>query len=427
MKFIKIFFTIIASAVVATSCYNDFDQPAAPTIVNDEVMQSMGMNHITIAELKELFGDINNTGTNDDWASTVYKRFVDDESEGTQAEIDAKRLIVGKNYYIKGKVISNDEEGNIYKSLHIFDDTAAIELKLTNGLYLDYHCDLDAKTSQWVYVRLTGLYLGNFRMMLSLGDIPTFSINAFGMEKYYANSNIVSPNKVALHVFRGERCELTEGTNKSDDIYVVDENNYQSIQNKDFLGRLIRFKGLKVMYKGVKNQAGETPAPLKNGSYDQIYPSWICTSGLTVDGAMTYVVNRPWYKLAYSMNNISLYGSTCVGYDETAQNTSDAGIYTVRTSGYSRFAGKPVPADGTVGDVLAIYTIYADRSSFKGGANDYATYQLSISRFRDFMPDYYNNLTEKQLEELEQWIADNTPEDSITLPQQINDDDSNLD
>ena len=90
MKFIKIFFTIIASAVVATSCYNDFDQPAAPTIVNDEVMQSMGMNHITIAELKELFGDINNTGTNDDWASTVYKRFVDDESEGTQAEIDAK-------------------------------------------------------------------------------------------------------------------------------------------------------------------------------------------------------------------------------------------------------------------------------------------------------------------------------------------------
>ena len=80
-----------------------------------------------------------------------------------------------------------------------------------------------------------------------------------------------------------------------------------------------------------------------------------------------------------------------------------------------------------MGDVLAIYTIYADKSSFKGGASDYATYQLSISRFRDFMPEYYNNLTEEKLAELEQWIADNTPEDSIELPQQINDDDSNLD
>lgn len=427
MKFTKILFTIIASAVVATSCYNDFDQPEPPVTFDDEIMQSMGMTHITIAELKEMFGELNDTGTNDNWESTVYKRFVDDESEGTEAERKAGRLIVGKDYYIKGKVISNDEEGNIYKSLHIFDGTAAIELKLNNGLYLNYHCDLDAKTSQWVYVRLTGLYLGNFRMMLSLGDIPTFSINAYGMEKYYANSNIVSPNKIAQHVFSGERCTLSEGTKSTDDIYVVDETNYTSIQNKNFLGRLIRFKNLKVMYKGVENQKGETPAALKNGSYDQIYPSWICTSGLKIDGVLTYVVNKPWYKLAYSMNNVSLYGSVCVGYNESAQYTSDAGIYTVRNSGYSRFAGNIVPDDGTVGDVLAIYTIYADRSSFKGGAGDYATYQLSISRFRDFMPEFYNNLSEEELLKKELWVETHTPAESLSLPQQINDDDGDLD
>lgn len=87
-------------------------------------------------------------------------------------------------YYIKGKVISSDRQGNIYKSLYIYDDgewdgddqtgKAGIELKLYNGLYLDFLLDLASKPikSQWVYVRLDGLYLGNYRMMLSIGGAP---------------------------------------------------------------------------------------------------------------------------------------------------------------------------------------------------------------------------------------------------------------
>ena len=109
-------------------------------------------------------------------------------------------------------MISNDEEGNIYKSLHIFDGTAAIELKLTNGLFFDYPCNLTTGETCWVYVKLRGLYLGNFRMMLSIGDIPTTSYNSWGSYKYYANSNIVSQVKVREHVFLGEKATLTEGT-----------------------------------------------------------------------------------------------------------------------------------------------------------------------------------------------------------------------
>ena len=68
-------------------------------------------------------------------------------------------------------MISSDRQGNIYKSLYIYDGTAGIELKLYNGLYLDFLLDLASKPikSQWVYVRLDGLYLGNYRMMLSIG------------------------------------------------------------------------------------------------------------------------------------------------------------------------------------------------------------------------------------------------------------------
>ena len=273
MRLTKI--SIIALVVlIATSCYEKFDTPTIAADMTDAQMQEQGMTLITIAEMKSMFFPLDNSGSTNSQAETKYKRFVLNKSECTDYEIANNRYIVG-NYYIKGKVISNDEQGNIYKSLHIFDGTAAIELKLTNGLFAEFPCNLDTKESCWVYVRLEGLYLGSFRMMLSLGDIPTESLNAYGIYKYYANSNIVSPNKVAQHVFKGENCTLTEGKNATDDIYVVDNyNESKSIYNADFLGRLIRFNNLTVTYRGVKNENGVTPYPaLTSGSNTNIYPS----------------------------------------------------------------------------------------------------------------------------------------------------------
>lgn len=426
MKFIKIF-VIALFSLALTGCYEKFTSPAAPAEMSDEVMQAMGMQHLTIAELKDMFFPLDNSGSTNSQAETKYKRFVLSEDECTEYELKNDRYIVG-DYYIKGKVISNDEQGNIYKSLHIFDGTAAIELKLTNGLFADYPCNLDTKESCWVYVRLTGLYMGSFRMMLSIGDIPTESLNAYGIYKYYANSNIVSPNKVAQYVFKGEDCTLTEGKNKSDDIYVVDNyNEAKTAYNKDFLGRLIRFNNLTVTYRGVKNQNGVEPYPaLTSGSNTNIYPSWLCTSGILVDGSVQYVVSKPWYKLAYSINNISLYGSTALCYPEALSTThaSTPGFYTARTSGYSRFGGKPVPEDGAKGSVLAIYAIYSHSYKFTETSRDQSgAFQLSVCRFEDFLPEYYNSLTEEDLAAREAWIDANTPEDSIALPQTLKDDD----
>ena len=55
----------------------------------------------------------------------------------------------------------------------------------------------------------------------------------------------------------------------------------------------------------------------------------------------------------------------------------------LRTSGYSRFAGNYAPKNGSKGDVLAIYQIYATQSDYTGGENDYATYQIGINRIED--------------------------------------------
>ncbi|MBQ5701201.1 MAG: hypothetical protein IIV68_03670, partial [Alistipes sp.] len=194
MKFIKLFAIALVS-LMFVGCYEQFETPKQPVVMSDEIMQAQGMEHITIKQMKDMFFDLNNSGSTNSKAETKYKRFVADKSECTEYELANNHYIEG-NYYIKGKVVSNDEQGNIYKSLHIFDGTAAIELKLTNGLFAEFPCNLDTLESCWVYVRLQGLYLGSFRMMLSLGDVPTESLNAYGVYKYYANSNIVSPNRV---------------------------------------------------------------------------------------------------------------------------------------------------------------------------------------------------------------------------------------
>ena len=410
--------------LILTSCYNKFEEPQPVYTYDDQTFEALnpGLEYISIADLKALFGNISSTGDTGTQAGTKYIRFVaDPQKECTAFELEKGWYNTG-NYYIKGKVISNDEQGNIYKSLYIFDGTAAIELKLTNGLFLDYPCDLATGESMWVYVKVRDLYLGNFRMMLSLGDIPTSSYNSYGTYKYYANSNIVSPNKVRLHVFPGEKTTLSEGTNADSDIYVVDENSYMNIQGSNtekFLGRLIRFKNLKVHYAGVPYPEADgtvvSPEPLLNGSFEQIYPSWLATSGIqetlptTPGGAITQVVNRPWYHLAYSRNNVALYGSICLTYNDDAKYTSDHGVYMLRTSGYSRFAGKYAPKNGTVGDVLAIYSIYSKYTDYAGGENDYSTYQLAVNRIEDVEFDMEPKTAYPAWSAHIKWAEDNFP------------------
>ena len=398
MKSLKIALAALVG-LVAVSCYNDFDTPAPQKLYVDDDMAAMGLTRITIAEVKEKFGPISNTGTNDNFSTTKTLKF------GTRTSEEAKfdglmEWPDASDKYIKGKVISSDRQGNIYKSLYIYDGTAAIELKLYNGLYLDYLLDLDNMKSQWVYVRLDGLYLGNYRMMLSIGGAPSDGINTAGTHKYYANSNLDNPRVAKLNVFAGEYVPL-----EASDILEVDASNYTSL-GEDQLGRLVRFKGIKVRYAGYPNQDGVTNPPLKSGtsssSSENPYPSWIVTDwGTPRFGA--------WYRWAYNRDNVRLYASVLISYNDAATSTAEAGIYGVRTSGYSQFAMKPIPKDGAVGDVLGIYGIYAKKSDFTGGSEDWAQYQISVSRIEDlgFPPESLLS---------EEWIRANTPASSLTPP-----------
>ena len=405
MKSLKIAFAFLVG-VLAAGCYNDFDTPGPRKLYTDDDMAQLGLQQVSIKTVKgwftEAFGGISGTGTNNNgWENTKTLKFGDLTPDEAQF-ISLKGRPDASDKYIKGKVISSDRQGNIYKSLYIYDGTAAIELKLYNGLYLDYLLDLDNMKSQWVYVRLDGLYLGNYRMMLSIGGAPSDGINTAGTHKYYANSNLDNPRVAKLNVFAGEYVPL-----EASDILEVDASNYTSL-GEDQLGRLVRFKGIKVRYAGYPNQDGVTNPPLKSGtsssSSENPYPSWIVTDwGTPIFGA--------WYRWAYnnSEQNIRLYGSVLMSYNDAAEYTSDPGVYGIRTSGYSQFAMKPIPKDGTEGTVLGIYGIYAKKSDFTGGSEDWAQYQISVSRIEDlgFPPESLLS---------EEWIRANTPASSLTPP-----------
>ena len=427
MKFGKLF-GLLAIAFMTVGCYENYtDVPAREPIESNADFETMfpEAEHITIAELKYAFGTISNTGVNSGWNNTIYKLIGED-------------IFVGHDVYIKGKVTSNDEQGNVYKSLYIQDETSGIELKLNNNVGLRY------KQGSWVYVRLTGLYLGNYRMMLSLGGAPSESWNKAGEHKFYANSNIELQEVIDQHVFPGRQDELKVGEFEewqryapNVDIITVTPENYETVfdpakvelegkfygtektdengitrkvfqmsQRELMFGRLIRFEGLQCRYAGVPNQDGVTNPALKSGSFENIYPSWLYT-----DPRPT--VSKGWYHWAFKeeITGRSLYGSVLFTYNPDATVCSENGVYALRTSGYSRFARRNVCKDGEKATITAIYGIYAQRSDYAGNADDYASYQLTISDFEDI--EFENGVAALLTDEQ---VAAMTTDDMKTVP-----------
>ena len=422
-------FALVAVAVMTVGCYEKFETVAPREVYSDESFEQKFPDavHITIAELKYAFGDISNTGVNSAWSNTKYKLVGED-------------IFVDEDVYIKGVVTSDDTEGNVYKSLYIQDETSGIELKLNNNVGIRY------KKGTWVYVRLTGLYLGNYRMMLSLGGAPSESYNKAGEHKFYANSNIELQEVIDKHVFPGKPKDegLKVGTfeewqrySPNVDIITVTPENYEEVfnpakveldgkfygtektdangitrkvfeisQRELMFGRLIRFEDLECHYAGVKNQDGVTNPGLKSGSFENIYPSWLYS-----DPRPT--VSKAWYHWAFKedVTGRSLYGSVCFTYDHNATVCSADGVYALRSSGYSRFARRNVCKDREKATITAIYGIYAQKSNYAGNADDYASYQLTISSFDDME---FENGEDAFLTDEE--VAAMTTEDMKTVP-----------
>ena len=91
---------------------------------------------------------------------------------------------------IAGKVISDDHSGNIYRELYIQDETGVISVKIgLSSLYSDY------KLGQTVYVKCSGLTIGQYNGMPQLGvEDPTGEYETAYLDNRYL---------IDAHVIRG--------------------------------------------------------------------------------------------------------------------------------------------------------------------------------------------------------------------------------
>mgnify|MGYP000810852476 FL=1 len=138
LKSIVITLTALAALGGFTACQDDFD---TPELLVQPPKADIEPN-TTILDLKKAF-----------WsdAESNYATLIGNKENG-------------EHYIIHGRVITTDYPGNIYKSLVIQDETAAIQFSINAySLYQKY------RIGQEIVIDVTGLYCGKYSGLLQIG------------------------------------------------------------------------------------------------------------------------------------------------------------------------------------------------------------------------------------------------------------------
>lgn len=130
------FAALAAAAVGLSACQDDIDAPVL------DVPKSDLTPTMSIMELKEMFW---NDATN-------YAKKIEDPNDPE------------RRFIIHGRVITSDEAGNVFKSIVIQDETAALAFSVdTYNLYLKYRIGQD------VVLDLTGMDIGKYAGLMQIG------------------------------------------------------------------------------------------------------------------------------------------------------------------------------------------------------------------------------------------------------------------
>lgn len=130
------FAALAAAAVGLSACQDDIDAPVL------DVPKSDLTPTMSIMELKEMFW---NDATN-------YAKKIEDPNDPE------------RRFIIHGRVITSDEAGNVFKSIVIQDETAALAFSVDSyNLYLKYRIGQD------VVLDLTGMDIGKYAGLMQIG------------------------------------------------------------------------------------------------------------------------------------------------------------------------------------------------------------------------------------------------------------------
>ena len=288
---------------------------------------------------------------------------------------------IDQDIIIAGKVSTNDQPGNFYKSFYIQDETGGMEIKAgRNGLYNEY------KPGQTVYVKCNGLTLGMYGF--KEGNYGGQGMVQVGYEDptgEYETSYLEHPVLVDNHIIKGALGDPVEPIVLSES-QLPGANDYQ--KTNQYLGKLVTLKGLKY--------ANETFTLLyldsnqnKKESKNRIFLSdqtWGVTTWAMSEAKMKeYLHSGAWDSCKLGNANDQNYGTVgdrkVVENGEVSYPTIEKAAYSVsqyfkmgskeiqiRTSGYSKFSDTEIDPQVLSGaktvDVTGILTMYQGSIQF---------------------------------------------------------------
>lgn len=302
---------------------------------------------------------------------------------------------INSDIIISGIVSTSDKTGNFYKSFYIQDETGGIELKLgKNGLYNDY------LPGQRIFVNCKDLTIGMYGYKEGYGMGMT-QIGFSDPTGEYETSYIENSLLIDQHILRGE----VEGEVKP---YVLTERELPDAKTASqvtskYVGSLVTLKGLKysnevfcLLYvnpnmdkKSYKNRVflSDTNGI---GTYGKTHG--VTTWAMSKAKMTEYMCDGLWDECQVGSGS-NMTGQTVASFkgDGTYPEFSKAAYSVsqyfkmgsteiqIRTSGYSRFADKEIPAEVLSGaktiDVTGILAFYQ------------GSIQITVNSLSDFVVD----------------------------------------
>lgn len=269
MKLFKKFIYGVAALTVSATlgaCQDDIDAPATSW----QTPVAKAKANTSILDLKKDFW-------ND---STNYCHRVPAKADGT-------------HYIVAGRVISNDYDGNVFRSLTIQDETAALQFSIyTYNLYMNY------RVGQELVIDLTGMHIGKYNGLLQMG-----------FPSWYEQGNCYETSFMPAEMFT-TRCELN-GLPEPSKVNIIELNSFSELSTTS-PEELMKWQSQIIRVNNV-----------------EFVPQVNSTTGQTVTTFGIYKEN----------------------FNQSVKDADNQSMI-LRTSGYSTFWNKKMPTEH--GDIIAL-------------------------------------------------------------------------
>ena len=229
-SYAKAFAVAAVAAMGFTACQDDFDTPNLP------VPEATKQANYTLAQVKALYWqeETNYAHTVTEWGA-LQEHKVD---SAAALNTGMPRLAAGEHIIVKGRVVSSDEAGNVFKSLVIDDGTAALPFSVNrHNLYLNY------RVGQEIVVDLTGMDIGKYNGYMQVGKMD-----------FYESGNAWEVSFMAPETFtRGVELNGLPDVSKVDTLQInsFDQLPATPLGLQTYQGRLVRFNNVEWQNGGV--------------------------------------------------------------------------------------------------------------------------------------------------------------------------------